>query len=242
MRRLLLGALPFAVLAAMLALRAWDPLPLQQLRWLAFDQYQRLAPRVRPGRAGQDRRHRRRVARPHRPMALATHATGETARAPHQAGAAAIAFDIVFAERDRSSPEQVLKLWEATWRCRRCGTASPFCRRTTACLRPPSSGPGGDRVRPDPTAERRFQPWRLPVPGRRRDPESLLASVLADARPSRAMRRSAARPRPKRPSPLPATIPRSSCARSAAPSPIWPSWRRSRRAMARSTRRPTSTR
>ena len=45
MRRLLLGALPFAVLAAMLALRAWDPLPRQHLRWLAFDQYQRLAPR-----------------------------------------------------------------------------------------------------------------------------------------------------------------------------------------------------
>ena len=45
MRRLLLGALPFAVLAAMLALRAWDPLLLQQLRWYAFDQHQRLAPR-----------------------------------------------------------------------------------------------------------------------------------------------------------------------------------------------------
>ncbi len=46
MRRLLLGAIPFVVLAAMLALRAWDPLPLQELRWLAFDTYQRLAPRT----------------------------------------------------------------------------------------------------------------------------------------------------------------------------------------------------
>ena len=46
MRRLLLGAIPFVVLAAMLALRAWDPLLLQELRWLAFDTYQRLAPRT----------------------------------------------------------------------------------------------------------------------------------------------------------------------------------------------------
>jgi adenylate cyclase len=45
-RRILIGAIPFAVLAAMLVVRAWDPLPLQQLRWLAFDTYQRLAPRA----------------------------------------------------------------------------------------------------------------------------------------------------------------------------------------------------
>ena len=115
MRRLLLGALPFAVLAAMLALRAWDPLPLQQLRWLAFDQYQRLAPRDYDpdapvkivdiddellARIGQWPWPRTQLAK------LLERLT--------QAGAAAIAFDMVFAERDRSSPEQVLKLWEAT--------------------------------------------------------------------------------------------------------------------------------
>ena len=115
MRRLLLGALPFAVLAAMLALRAWDPLPLQQLRWFAFDQYQRLAPRAYDpatpvrivdiddaslARIGQWPWPRTQLAK------LLERLT--------QAGAAAIAFDMVFAERDRSSPEQVLKQWAPT--------------------------------------------------------------------------------------------------------------------------------
>jgi adenylate cyclase len=115
MRRLLLGALPFAVLAAMLALRAWDPLPLQQLRWFAFDQYQRLAPRhydpampvrivdiddASLARIGQWPWPRTQLAK------LVERLT--------QAGAAAIAVDMVFAERDRSSPEQVLKQWAPT--------------------------------------------------------------------------------------------------------------------------------
>jgi CHASE2 domain-containing sensor protein len=115
MRRLLLGALPFAVLAAMLALRAWDPVPLQQLRWFAFDQYQRLAPRAYDpampvrivdideaslARIGQWPWPRTQLAK------LLERLT--------QAGAAAIAFDMVFAEPDRSSPDQVLKQWAPT--------------------------------------------------------------------------------------------------------------------------------
>ena len=115
MRRLLLGAIPFVVLAAALALRAWDPLPLQELRWLAFDTYQRLAPRAYDpatpvkivdlddaslARLGQWPWPRTRVA------TLVERLT--------QAGAAVIAFDIVFAEPDRSSPEQALKLWPKT--------------------------------------------------------------------------------------------------------------------------------
>ena len=115
MRRLLLGAIPFVVLAATLALRAWDPLPLQELRWLAFDTYQRLAPRAYDpatpvkivdlddaslARLGQWPWPRTRVA------TLVERLT--------QAGAAVIAFDIVFAEPDRSSPEQALKLWPKT--------------------------------------------------------------------------------------------------------------------------------
>ncbi len=115
MRRLLLGAIPFVVLAAMVALRAWDPLPLRELRWLAFDSYQRLAPRAYDptmpvkivdlddeslARLGQWPWPRTRVA------ALVERLT--------QAGAAVIAFDMVFAEPDRSSPEQALKLWPKT--------------------------------------------------------------------------------------------------------------------------------
>jgi adenylate cyclase len=142
MRRLLLGALPFAVLAAMLALRAWDPLPLQQLRWLAFDQYQRLAPReYDPGtpvkivdiddeslaRIGQWPWPRTQLAK------LLERLT--------QSGAAAIALDMVFAERDRSSPEQVLKVWEATLDVPALRNSVASFRRTTACLRMPSSRP-----------------------------------------------------------------------------------------------------
>ena len=115
MRRLLLGAIPFVVLAAMLVLRAWDPLPLQELRWLAFDTYQRLAPRTYDpatpvkivdlddellARIGQWPWPRTQVA--------------ELLERLAQSGAATIAFDMVFAEPDRSSPEQALKLWPKT--------------------------------------------------------------------------------------------------------------------------------
>ena len=115
MRRLLLGAIPFVVLAAMLALRVWDPLPLQELRWLAFDTYQRLAPRTYDpampvkivdlddeslARIGQWPWPRTQVAKLLERLA--------------QSGAATIAFDMVFAEPDRSSPEQALKLWPKT--------------------------------------------------------------------------------------------------------------------------------
>src|SRR5919106_3566089 len=115
MRRLLIGAIPFLVLATMLALRVWDPVPLQRLRWQAFDTYQSLAPRpYDPGlpvkivdvddeslaRIGQWPWPRTRVA--------------ELLERLARSGAAAIAFDMVFAEPDRSSPEQALRLWPAT--------------------------------------------------------------------------------------------------------------------------------
>jgi adenylate cyclase len=114
-RRILFGALPFVVLAAMLALRVWDPLALRELRWLAFDTYQRLAPRTYD---------------PALPVKIVdvdnvslaligqwpwprTHLADLVERLT-ASGAAAIAFDVVFAEPDRSSPEQALKLWPAT--------------------------------------------------------------------------------------------------------------------------------
>jgi adenylate cyclase len=115
MRRALIGAIPFVVLAAMLALRVWDPLPLQELRWLAFDTYQRLAPRAYD------------PAMPVRIVDIDDESLARIGQWPwprtHLAkllerltasGAAAIAFDVVFAESDRSSPEQALKLWPAS--------------------------------------------------------------------------------------------------------------------------------
>ena len=115
MRRLLIGATPFLVLAAMLALRAWDPVLLQQLRWLAFDTYQRLAPRIydpaMPVRiVDLDDASLARIGQWPWPRTL----VADLLERLTAAGAAAIAFDMVFAEPDRSSPEQALKLWPAT--------------------------------------------------------------------------------------------------------------------------------
>ena len=134
MRRFLIGATPFLVLAAMLVLRAWDPLVLQQLRWLAFDTYQRLEPRTYDpampvkivdlddeslARIGQWPWPRTRVA--------------ELLERLIQTGAAAIAFDIVFAEPDRSSPEQALELWPKTLEVLALRDSS--CRRSSCTRR-----------------------------------------------------------------------------------------------------------
>jgi adenylate cyclase len=114
-RRILIGAIPFVVLAAVLALRVWDPLALQELRWLAFDTYQRLAPRVYDPAlpvkiVDVDDESLARIGQWPWPR---THLADLVERLA-ASGAAAIAFDVVFAEPDRSSPEQALKLWPAT--------------------------------------------------------------------------------------------------------------------------------
>jgi adenylate cyclase len=115
MRRLLIGAIPFLVLAAMLALRAWDPVLLQQLRWLAFDTYQRFEPRIYdPGVPVKiveiDDESLARIGQWPWPRTYLANLLERLT----EAGAAAIVFDMVFAEPDRSSPEQALKLWPAT--------------------------------------------------------------------------------------------------------------------------------
>jgi adenylate cyclase len=97
-----------AILIGALALRAVDPLPLQQLRNLTFDSYQRLKPRTYD---------------PASPVVIA--AIDEKALAKFgqwpwsrltlaritdklsDMGAAAVAFDVIFAEPDRTSPAAV---------------------------------------------------------------------------------------------------------------------------------------
>jgi adenylate cyclase len=115
MKRLLLSLIPPIVLAFLIGFRIADPDALQKARWLIFDTYQRLEPRqydpdlpvkiididdASLARLGQW---------PWPRPIIATMVEKLTA-----AGAAAIAFDIVFAERDRSSPDQALKLWPQT--------------------------------------------------------------------------------------------------------------------------------
>ena len=98
------------VLALALALRIVDPAPIAQLRLIVFDNFQRLSPRVYDpavpvriidideaslGRIGQWPWPRNRIA--------------ELTERLSRMGAAAIAFDMVFAEADRLSPREVFK-------------------------------------------------------------------------------------------------------------------------------------
>lgn len=99
-----------SILAGLLAL-LWEPLPLQILRNAAFDQYQRWQPRVyrqAPVRIIDidDESLRRLGQWPWPRTRLA-----ELLNALQHAGPAAVAFDIVFAEADRTSPQAMLDLW-----------------------------------------------------------------------------------------------------------------------------------
>lgn len=114
MKRLLLGAIPAAVLFSILVVRIWDPAPIEQIRLLVFDTYQRSEPR------------RYDPALPVKVVAIDDESLSRLGQWPwprtivaalverlHRAGAAVIAFDIVFAEPDRSSPERLLSTWPA---------------------------------------------------------------------------------------------------------------------------------
>lgn len=117
-RSRLLLLLPVAVAVCGLALLSADPLYLQTLRNGLFDQYQRWHPRAYQsvpvrvidideaslGRLGQWPWPRTRLA----------HLVDQLAAS----GVAAIGFDMVFAEHDRTSPRAVMELWELepAWR------------------------------------------------------------------------------------------------------------------------------
>ncbi len=101
--------LVFAVLAGALAFRIWDPTPVARMRLLAFDAYQRIEPRAYD------------VNLPVRIIDIDETSLARTGQWPwprtlvsdlvtrlRDAGAAAIAFDMVFPEADRLSPGTVL--------------------------------------------------------------------------------------------------------------------------------------
>lgn len=110
--------LPIVATALAMGAFLFDPLPLQVLRNTVFDQYQRWSPRVyEPApvrivdidddslqRLGQWPWPRTRIA--------------ELTQRLQVAGAAAIAFDVMFAEPDRTSPSTMLDVWGATPRLR----------------------------------------------------------------------------------------------------------------------------
>jgi adenylate cyclase len=107
-RKIGLGrAIGAALLVAFVALRAWDPLPLELVRLKTFDIYQWLVPRTTTSGATTvvdiDERSLRELGQWPWPRTLIAELVGRIA----DARAAAIAFDVLFTEPDRLSPRRL---------------------------------------------------------------------------------------------------------------------------------------
>ncbi|MGE0744696.1 MAG: CHASE2 domain-containing protein [Rhodospirillales bacterium] len=109
-RRLRLGlprAVALALLAVLLALRAWDPLPVEALRLRTFDLYQNLAPRPIAARPAVivdiDEESMAAISQWPWPRTVLADMVDRLFRL----GAVAVAFDSVFPEPDRMSPANV---------------------------------------------------------------------------------------------------------------------------------------
>jgi adenylate cyclase len=100
-------ALALAVLLGCTLLRLWDPLPLQSLRLRVFDFYQRLQPRVATAKpvviVDIDEASLRSLGQWPWPRSLVADLVAALARQ----GALVVAFDVIFAEPDRTSAPRV---------------------------------------------------------------------------------------------------------------------------------------
>ena len=112
----LFGLIPWACLALIVALRAWDPMPVELMRDLAFDVYQRTKPREQDVKASlvrivdiDDESLARHGQWPW-PRTLIAQLVDKLT----EAKVAAIGFDIVFSEPDRLSPARVIRSWPKT--------------------------------------------------------------------------------------------------------------------------------
>jgi adenylate cyclase len=115
MIRWLTTLIPYIILGLLLIVRGTDPAPVERARSLVFDAYQRLEPRVYDPRLpvkiiDVDDESLARLGQWPWPRIILADLVERLVKAQ----AAAIAFDIVFSERDRSSPEQILEMWPAT--------------------------------------------------------------------------------------------------------------------------------
>ena len=110
---------PLSVISFGVAAYLWDPVPLQILRNAIFDQFQRWQPRAyqeSPVRIIDiDDESLRRLGQWPWPRTRVAELLGKL----QEAGAAAIAFDVIFAEPDRTSPTPMLDLWQAPAAVRR---------------------------------------------------------------------------------------------------------------------------
>src|SRR3970282_1538688 len=115
MIRRLSSLLPYLILVFLVAARIYDPVPIQQARWLVFDTYQQLKPRVYDPSlpvkiVDVDDESLARLGQWPWPRIVLADLVDKLTKAK----VAAIAFDIVFAEPDRSSPDQILGMWPQT--------------------------------------------------------------------------------------------------------------------------------
>ena len=110
---------PLLAIAMGFAAYLWNPLPLQILRNAVFDQFQRWHPRIyseAPVRIIDiDDESLRRLGQWPWPR----NQIAELVAKLQDARAAAIAFDVIFAEPDRTSPKAMLDLWQAPASLRR---------------------------------------------------------------------------------------------------------------------------
>jgi adenylate cyclase len=112
----LLALIPWVCLALIVALRAWDPIPAQLLRDLAFDTYQRTKPRTQNAEESlvriidiDDESLARHGQWPWPRTVMAQMVDRLT-----EAKVGVIGFDVVFAEPDRLSPGRLVKTWPKT--------------------------------------------------------------------------------------------------------------------------------
>jgi adenylate cyclase len=102
-------SLALALLAGLLALRAWDPIPVETVRLRVFDIYQELSPRAAKSYPAIivdiDEKSLARFGQWPWPRSL----LAELVDRLKAAGVAAIAFDAVFAEPDRLAPENLAR-------------------------------------------------------------------------------------------------------------------------------------
>ena len=116
MRRRLTPFIPYLMLALALILRVQDPWPIEQMRLLVFDTYQRLKPRdfdvaKSPVRiVAIDDVSLKRIGQFPWPRTVMARMIERL----REAGATAIVFDVVFAEPDDSSPDRAVRRWPDT--------------------------------------------------------------------------------------------------------------------------------
>ncbi len=107
-----LWVIPFLFLLSALTLKIWSPTILENFQLAVFDNYQRIQPREyqpTPVRIIDiDDRSIEKIGQWPWPRNV----LAELVERLTQMGVAAIAFDIVFAEPDRTSPKQILKMWQ----------------------------------------------------------------------------------------------------------------------------------